>query len=105
MSGGAPLCIMCCVYSQEKMCPVHLYYRVYLVDRTFLVQKYIFSCLPGTIRHSLALKSKEKSAIWLVNRNHKISKCIAEFHLEERATHVVMKMSSRYHRLLIYDVK
>ena len=31
-----------CVYSQEKMCPVHLYHRVYLVDRNFLVQKYIF---------------------------------------------------------------
>ena len=37
-----------CVYSQEKMCPVHLYHRVYLVDRNFLVQKYIFSFLPGT---------------------------------------------------------
>ena len=32
-----------CVYSQEKMCPVHLYHRVYLVDRNFLVQKNIFS--------------------------------------------------------------
>ena len=24
--------MMNCVYSQEKMCPVHLYHRVYLVD-------------------------------------------------------------------------
>ena len=30
-----------CVYSQEKMCPVHIFHRVYLVDRNFLVQKYI----------------------------------------------------------------
>ena len=47
-----------CVYNQEKMCPVHLYHRVYLVDRNFLVQKYIFSCLPGTIRQNLVLQSK-----------------------------------------------
>ena len=47
-----------CVYSQEKMCPAHLYHRVYLVDRNFLVQNYIFSFLPGTIRHSLVLQSK-----------------------------------------------
>ena len=56
-----------------------------MVDSNFLVQKYIFSCLPGTIRHSLVLQSKQKfildnSAIWLVNLNHKISKCMAEFH-------------------------
>ena len=44
-----------CVYIQEKMRPVHLCHRVYLVDKTFLVQKYIFSCLPGSIRHSLVL--------------------------------------------------
>ena len=73
------------------MCPIHLYHRVYLVDGNFLVQKYIFFCLPGTTRHSLVLQSKDKfildkSAIWLVNRNHKISKSIAEFHPEERAT-------------------
>ena len=43
-----------CVYSQEKMCHVHLYHRVSLVDRNFLVQKYVFSCLPGTI--GLAIK-------------------------------------------------
>ena len=78
------------------MCPVHLYHQVYLEDRKFLVQKYIFSCLPGTIGHSLILQSKQKfmldnSAIWLVNRNHKISKCMAEFHPEERATHVVIQ--------------
>ena len=47
-----------CVYSQEKMCPVYLYHRVYLVDRNFLGENYIFSCLPGTIRHSLILQSK-----------------------------------------------
>ena len=47
-----------CVYSQQKMCPVQLYHQVYFVGRNFLVQKYIFSCLPGTIRHSLVLQSK-----------------------------------------------
>ena len=48
-----------CVYSQEKMCPVHLYHLIYLVDRNLLVQKYIFSCLiPGTIGHLLVLQSK-----------------------------------------------
>ena len=26
----------------EKMCPVHLFHRVYLVDRNFLVQKIYF---------------------------------------------------------------
>ena len=83
-----------CVYSQEKMCPVHLHHQVYLVDRNILVQKYIFSCLPGTIGHSLVLQLKLKlildnSAIWLVNRNYKISKYMAEFHPEEHATHVV----------------
>ena len=85
-----------CVYSQEKMCPVHLYHRVHLVDRNFLVQKYIFSCLPGTIKHSLVLQSKQKfildnSANWLVNQNHKISKFIAEFHPDELVTHVVIQ--------------
>ena len=35
-----------CVNSQEKMCPVHLYHRVYLVDRNFLVQK-IYFLLPA----------------------------------------------------------
>ena len=85
-----------CVYSQEKMCPVHLYHRVYLVNRNFLVQKYIFSCLPGTLRQNLVLQSKYKfildnGAIWPVNRNHKISKCMAKVHPEERATHVVIQ--------------
>ena len=47
-----------CVYSQEKMCPVHLYHQVYRVDRKFLVQRYIFSCLLGTIRQGLVLQSK-----------------------------------------------
>ena len=96
LSGGAPLSSYVCVYSQEKMCPVYLYHRVYLVVRNFLVQKYIFSCLPGTIRNSLVLQSKLKfildnNAIWLVKRNHKINKCLAEFHPEERATHVVIQ--------------
>ena len=47
------------------------------------------------------------SAIWLVKTKPQICKCIAKFHPEERAAHEVytMKMSSRYHRLLIYDVK
>ena len=30
----------------------------------------------------------DNSAIWLVKRNHRISKCMAEFHPEECATHV-----------------
>ena len=62
--------------------------------------------------HSLVLQSKQKfildnSAIWLVNQNHKISKCMAEFYPEERANPCgfTIKMSSTYHRLLIYDVK
>ena len=33
-----------CVYSQEKMCPVHLYLRVYLVDRNY---KRIYFLLPA----------------------------------------------------------
>ena len=48
----------------------------------------------------------EYSAIWLVNVKNKMSKCIAKFHPEERATFgYTMKTSSMYHRLLIYDVK
>ena len=46
--------------------------------------------------------------MWLVNRNHKISKCIHGRILPRRACNscgYTMKMSSRYHRLLIYDVK
>ena len=31
----------------------------------------------------------DNSAILLVNQNHKISKRMAEFHTEERTTHVV----------------
>ena len=34
------------------------------------------------------------SAIWLVNRIHKVSKYIAKFHPEERATHVVIQWKS-----------
>ena len=68
LSGGAPLFIMC--LCQEKMRPVHLYHRVYLVDRTFLVQKYIFSCLPGTIRHSLVLQSKY--TVWIFTLNNSV---------------------------------
>ena len=57
LSGGAPLFIMCLCLQSRKMCPVHLYHRVYLVDRNFLVQKYIFPCLPGTKAQSgLAIK-------------------------------------------------
>ena len=38
---------------------------------------------------------------------NKVRKCIAEFHPEERATHVVIQRKSvlGFHRLLIYDVK
>ena len=46
------------------------------------------------------------SAICQVNMNRTISKCTSKFHPEKCATHMVtMKMSSRYHNLLIYDVK
>ena len=62
-----------CVNSQEKMCPVHLYYPVYLVDRNFLVQKYMH------IR---------------ISPRKACNPC-----------GYTMKISSRYHRLLIYDIK
>ena len=50
----------------------------------------------GPYKVQSGLQSKQKfmldnSAIWLVNQNHKISKCIAEFHPEERANHVVIQ--------------
>ena len=53
-----------CVYSQEKMCPVHLYHRVYLVDRNFLVQKYIFSCqeLSGTVWSC----NQNRNSYWII---------------------------------------
>ena len=39
-------------------------------------------------------------------RNHKIRKCTAEFNPEECETcGYTMKISSRYHRLLIYNKK
>ena len=100
-----------CVYSQEKMCPVHLYHRVYIVDRNFLVQKYIFSCLPGTFRHSLGLQSKQKfivdnRTIWLVNMKRQ-NKQMHGWISPRRACDPcgTGKMSSMYHMLLIYDVK
>ena len=47
-----------CVYRQEKMCPVNLYHRVYLVDRNFLVQKIYFLLLARNYKaqSSLAIK-------------------------------------------------
>ena len=53
-----PSCV--CVYSQEKMCPVHLYHRVYLVDRIFLVQKHIFLAAGNNYKaqSDLAIKIK-----------------------------------------------
>ena len=56
LSGGAPLFIMCLCLQSTK--DVFIYHRVYLVDINFFVQKYVFFCLPGTIRHSLVLQSK-----------------------------------------------
>ena len=49
----------------------------------------------------------DKSAIWLVNRKHKISKCMAPIS-PRRACNpcgYTMKISSMFHRPLIYDVK
>ena len=53
-----------------------------------------FSCLPGSKRQT--------DSIWIFilnnnpnlaskHENHKISKCIAEFHPEEQAAHVVIQ--------------
>ena len=33
-----------CVYSQQKMCPVHLYHRVYLVDRNLCKNIFSLAC-------------------------------------------------------------
>ena len=62
LSGGAPLFIMCLCLQSTKVCPVHLYHRVYLVDRNFLVQKYIFSCLPGTVWYC----NQNRNLCWII---------------------------------------
>ena len=101
------------VFTVKKRCVLFIdIVKFYLLDKNFLVQKYIFSCLPVNIRHSLILQSKQKfvlnnSAIWPVNTKPQNK----QMHCQISPTRVcnpwsyAMKISSMYHRLLIYDVK
>ena len=96
LSDGAPLYILClCLQSRKDVscsfisssipCRLkHSYAKMY-----FLLPARNYKAQSG-----LAIKIEfllDNSAIWLVNRNHKISKCMTEFHPEKCATHVVIQ--------------
>ena len=102
-----------CVYSQGKMCSVHWYHWVYLADRNFLVYKYIFlACQEGKVwscnQNRLCLDiHMGNSAIWLVNTKpqNKQMDCWIPPRRTCNPCGYAMKISCRYHWLLIYDVK
>ena len=59
LSGGAPLFIMClCLHLQSRKDLFIDIFEYTFIDKNFLVQKHIFLCLLGTIRHSVVLQSK-----------------------------------------------
>ena len=98
LSGGAPLFIMrlclqlrkdvsCSFISSSISCRMKLSYaKIYflLPARNFKAHSGLAMLAPLKIENYIG-------AIWIVNRNHKISKCMTEFHPEERATHVVIQ--------------
>ena len=57
LSGGVHFSSCVCVYSQ-KMFPVHLYHRIYFVDRNFLVLKIYFLMPVGNYKAQSGLAIK-----------------------------------------------
>ena len=99
------------VFAVKKRCALFTDIAEYTFKiETFLCQN-IFPCLPGIIRpcnqNILCLDMLNNSAIWLVNmkpRNKQMPRRIL-LRRTRNPCDYTMKISSRFYRLLVYDVK